>query len=387
MSAPYDCFEKIIGLAEYGCECYDAGLGDGASESASGLQLASLEGLNMSVLNRAASCSTGGTLGLLLNAAREEGIRRYKEEVLKYIRANTKVKRAPVRSQVGDNKNSLQPLTMGNTYHGVSLTLAHHVGGTAKVKRIGTYMDFTGTINVKQYGLDSSTPTSTTPCATVQNVLTWTNVDIDLSMEVEGSRNPEHWFLWEPTGGQRALNSRVHCGCGGRRSWNESPWFESGVKDNDQAWMRWAMGGGTKGDTLSEREDWNVGNETQGLILDIEFGCEFIRSICDGVPDYEDDPLQMSAAYAVRYAAGSYIVSHIISSTDVSRETLTGDGENLYKQRATYDKAFYERAHDYIGATLVQPPDEGMPASGVNTYSDCFTCKEKSGFRAGHIGR
>lgn len=387
MSAPYACFEKIIGLADPSCDCFDDDFPDDASESASGLQLAGLEGLNLDILKQAATCATSSDLGDLLERAREEGIRRYKEETLKYIRANAKVKRPSLRGQIGDNKNSRSVVTCSNTYHGLHLRLAHHVGGTATVKRIGTYMDFTGTIDVNLYGIDDASPTETVTCNTTQGSLVWTTVDIDLSMEVEGSQNPEYWFLWEPTGGQDARNSRIHCGCGGRRTWNETPWFESGVKANDEGWMKWAMAHGTKGDTLSEREDWTHTNETQGIILDIEFGCEAARALCDGYPDYTNDPIQMSSAYAVRFAAGSWIMSTIINSTSVNRETLTGDGENYYRTKAIFEREFYARAHEYIGATLVQPPDDGDPASGVNTYADCFACKEKSGFRKGTILR
>lgn len=387
MSAPYDCFEKIIGLADSSCDCFTDDLPADTAESASGLQLAGLEGMNLNVLKAAADCATGGDLGALLENARVEGIRRYKEETLKYIRANARVKRPSVRGQIGDTAQCRTAVSLNNTHHGLHLRLAHHVGGTATVKRIGTFMEFTGTVDVNLYGIDGTTATETVSCATTAGTLVWTTVDIDLSLEVNGSQNPEYWFLWEPTGGQQARNSRIHCGCGGRRTWNETPWFESGVKANDEAWMKWAMAHGTKGNTLADRDMWTHTNETQGLLLDIEFGCEAVRTLCDGYPDYTNDPLQMSSAYAVRYAAGSYIISTLLASTSVSRETLTGDGENYYRTKAIFEKGFYERAHDYIGATLVQPPDEGDPASGVNTYADCFACKEKSGFRKSTITR
>lgn len=387
MSAPYACFEKIIGLADTSCDCFTDEMPDDASESASGLQLAGLEGLNLNTLKAAADCASGGDLGTLLTNAREEGVRRYKEETLKFIRANAKIKRPAIRGQIGDNHNSRTAVSTNNTYHGLHVRLAHHVGGTAKVKRIGVYMDFTGTIDVDLYGIDDTTPAETVSCTATQGTLVWTTVDIDLSMEVEGTQNPEYWFLWEPTGGQAALNSRIHCGCGGRRTWNESPWFESGVKANDEAWMKWAMAHGTRGDALNTRDTWAHTNETQGIILDIEFGCEALRSLCDGEPDYDNDVIQSGAARAVRYAAGSWIISTLLASTSVTRETLTGDGENYYRTKAIFEKGFNDWAIGYIGATLVQPPDDGDPASGVNTYSDCFACKEKSGFKRGTILR
>jgi len=307
MSAPYACFEKIIGLADTSCDCFTDEMPDDASESASGLQLAGLEGLNLNTLKAAADCASGGDLGTLLTDAREEGIRRYKEETLKFIRANAKVKRPALRGQIGDTAQCRTAVSLSNTYHGLHLRLAHHVGGTATVKRIGTFMEFTGTIDVDLYGIDGTTPTETVSCATTAGTLTWTTVDIDLSLEVDGSQNPEYWFLWEPTGGQQARNSRIHCGCGGRRSWNETPWFESGVKANDEGWMKWAIAHGTTGNTLSERADWTHKNETHGTTLDIGFGCELSRTLCSGTAEHDNDILRSGAAGPVRSAAAANI--------------------------------------------------------------------------------
>lgn len=377
MSAPYACFEKIIGLSRTDCECFNTGMPVDASESASGLFLDETPGLTLDVIKAAASCATGGDGWKLMQTAVAEGVKRYTSETLKYIRANTEWKRVPVRSQVGDTENSRKEVTANKTYHGMSLLLPHHVGGWARVKRIGTYFKQTGTINLGVYGRDSDTPIETFALATEANRLKWTDVDVLLSMEVEGSLNPKFWFLFDTgtsTGGNM-LNSRIHCGCGGTRKYENQPWFESSVKANDKAWMKWAEAGGVSGTTLSEREDWSSYNETQGIVLDIEFGCTAQHSLCTGNPDYDNDPVQMGSAYAVRFAAAAYIVSQIIASTNVNRETLTG-GDNFYQLRGGFEKRFYEYAHEFIGATLVQPHDEGDPHSGVNSYSDCFTCKD-----------
>jgi len=375
MSAPYDCFEKIIGLADTSCPCFTTGAPSDASESASGLQLGATPGLNMDVINAAVSCYDGD-LWSLLEAARTEGIKRTKMEVQQYIGQHTQYKRAPVRSQVGDTQNSRADYAMDKDYHGVSLTLAHHVGGYARIKRIGTFMKFTGTIDVDLYGLDDTAPEDTVTLNTTDGVLTWNTVDIELSMETEGSRNPQFWFLYEPETGQRYYNSRIHCGCAGKPKYGGSPWFESDLKQNGEAWMKWAMAGGVKGDTLSDRYKWTMQNETMGLVFDIEFGCNTSTVICNGNPDYENDMIQMSMAYAVQFAAASYLVNSVITSSKVNRETLTG-GDAYGKLLGQYEAKFYEHAHGYIGATLTQPHDDGDPHSGVNRYSDCYTCKDK----------
>ena len=248
------------------------------------------------------------------------------------------------------------------------------------MKRIGTYFKQTGQIDLSIFNHDDDTSLFDLILPTEANKLKWTDVedqDILLSMETEGEQNPKFYFLYDANTSTAGnfLNSRIHCGCGGTRGYEPTPWFESSVKANDQAWMRWAQAGGVKGDILGDRWEWTFQNETQGIVLDIEFGCTALDSLCTGYPDYENDPIQQGIAYAVRYAAASYIVSQITASTNVNRETLVA-GDNYYQLLGGLEKRFQANAIDFVAATLVQPHDEGDPNSGVNSYSDCFTCKD-----------
>lgn len=393
MSAPYACFEKMVSLTDTDCACYSADFDAEDLESASGLTLTGLEFLDMDILKAAATCSKG-SIKSILRRALDEGLKRYKSETLAYVQSNTKWKRVPVvgpkRPVIGEIEGSRKALPMGSAVHSMSIEFAHHVGGWAKVKRIGTYFTTTGTIDLSVYGIADDDAIDTITMDTEANKLKWTdvsdNTDLEFPLEVEGTENPRVWFAYEP-GSMVALNSRLHCGCGGKSGgWRSDS--ESEVKRDGQAWAPWVREvGGSYGADITERRQWSIVNETQGIVLDIEFTCETSRTLCDGVPDYANDQLQMSAAYAVRYAAGAWLMSYMIASSKVNRETLTGEGPNYYAIRGEYNKGFKENAIDFVGASLVQLPDPEDPASGANRYTDCFTCRDKHGIRKGTLLR
>lgn len=385
MSQQPACFENVFGLSRTDCECFGTPP-EGFDTTESGLYLDELPGLNLKKLFEAKECSDQGWT--IVTRAREAGIQRFNNEVLRYITANAKRKRTDTRSQIGDTKNGTKTVNLTKTYHGLDLMLADMVGGVATVRRIGGYFKFSGTVDVSVYELGDDTPIATHSINAVQNRLAWTEIDpLVLSMESPSSENPRYWFLFEPSGGQQALASKIaSCGCSGKPKWDiGARQFESAVTIDGQAWTAWAMASGTYGNTLADREDWVHNNETQGLLLDVDFKCNARTAICSGSPDYEQDPLQMTYAYGSRFAAGLELVEYITGSTRVNREAIT-NGDQLELLRVNYTKEMNSRA-EYLGEQLSDEPDEGNPHSGVNTYSDCFACKDPHGIQVKTIRR
>lgn len=371
MSAPYGCFEEVFGLSRTDCECFTSEMPLEASNSASGLYLDELPGLNLKKIFAAADCEADAWT--IMERAREHGVRRIKEDVLRGVKAGTVWKRPPHRSsKIGDDSNSSKAVSLNKTYHGLSMLLADHVGGTATVKRIGTRMKFTGSITMNIYERDNDTPIRTEVLSCTNNQTVWTDItDLELSMDAEGSPNKWYFFLWEPSGGQQAANVRMHCGCSGKVNWSTySPWYESGVDVNGWQWSRWAMISGASGDTLSDRENWAHTNTTFGLLLDIDFKCDQMTAICDGTPDYEYDPIQAAIAHGARYAAAVYVLDYVAAGSAVDRDALLGDMA-VGKMRQDYERQYGIRT-DWVVEELTKAP-EG-PKTGVNTYSDCFMC-------------
>ena len=156
------------------------------------------------------------------------------------------------------------------------------------------------------------------------------------------------------------------------------------MPSKNQEWYKWAMANGTSGNLLSDRDKWTHSNSTQGLMLDIDFTCDARTSICRDDPDYEGDPVQAAFAWGVLFASALDIVQTITGSTRVVREAIAG-GDEMERLRVSYMAKVKEYA-DYIGEVLTMPADNGR-SSGVNSYSDCFTCRDTTGIAVKTIRR
>lgn len=382
MSTSRACFEDVFGLSRTGCECFTP-LPDGADTSASGLFLDETPGMNLARIFSGQGCEDTGWE--IMSKAREHGIDSFRSKVLALVKKETKWRRQPVRSQIGDSKNSTGTVRLPNAFHGVEVMLADHVGGTATIRRIGAYVKFSGSIDVSLYSEDDDTPIETWTVTTVANKLTWTEITPhDLSMDGAGAGRKRYWLLYEPTGGQQALNSRIHCGCAGTPSWSySSPWFNSAIHKKGNEWYGWAMAMGTYGDTLADRTEWPHNNSTQGLLIDMDFKCDARTVVCYGEPDYEGDPIQHAFAWGARFEAAIYLIDYVTGQVRVNRESLAG-GDQLQQLKVGYMNKVKEFS-EWMAQELTKDNDEGR--SGVNTYSDCFTCLDPHGMNVHTIRR
>lgn len=364
----------MIGLSRTDCECYTGSMPDDATISASGLFIDEAPGLNLKKIFAGASCEADGWT--LLARAKEEGQNRAKNEVLRGVKTLTRWKRPPVRSQIGSSDNSRGSVKLTNAYHGMSVILAHHVGGTATINRIGAAFRFTGNVVVDVYRVGESVPIATRTIAAVNGSPTWTPLTspIVLPMESDTEQNPTYDFVFTPQAGQQAINVRINTqGCSCKLPPYNTGYFESAVKLNGLAWTQWAMARGIKGNDLNNLQSFATVNETQGLMLDVSFACDPWSALCSGEPDYATDMVQNSFAHAARYAAAVWLIDMLSVGSGVDRDALVG-GEAVGKLRTQYEGRFGKIVADFLIPTLSEEPMDGDPNSGVNTYSDCFTC-------------
>lgn len=374
MSAPA-CFENIFGLSRTDCECFTGTMPADAMVSASGIYLDELPGMDLKKLIDASSCETPGWK--LMERAREEAVKQVKLDVSAGIQERTKWKRTPIpKAQIGDDSNSRGKIKLDKTYHGLTLLMAHHVGGNAMVNRIGAAFKFTGSVQVDVYEVDGDAPIASRTINAVANKTVWTDiVPIDLSMETDTRQNPWYFFVFTPSGGQEAINTRIATGCSCKLpAFDSRSSFESNVKQNGMAWTAWASARGFKGNDLTNKRSFSFTNETQGLLLDMSFSCDAQTVLCNGAPDYEKDPVAMSLAYASRYRAGIYLIDVLAVGSRVDRDALLG-GEAVGKLRQDYSISYKRIVEEYLIPKLSDAPEEDNPNSNVNLYSDCFTCK------------
>lgn len=376
------CFENIIGLSRAECDCVD-GAPAGANVSASGLYLDELDGLSLQMFEARRDCGQG-SLWEIMDRARANAIEETKAELMACLSMNTDRRRQPGVSQIGDDKK-VTSTTHGltRTYHGLTVQTAKVKGGRMRVTAIGTAFKAAfnpGTIEVSVYELNNPDPIATYTVATTGDRVVWTEIEpLELDMSELGIGNPRFWFVYTPSAGMKAMDSRIDCGCGGFKPyWNQAnPQYASGQQKQGKLWAEWAMAAGTKGDSLDNREDWNVENATQGLLLRVDMACDETSTFCSDTPDYVRDGVQKVIAHAVRFKAAANLCTALMSSTNINRYTMTA-GEELAENRRRYEKEFQGRVIGFLCPHLSEE-------ANINRYGDCLTCKDQWGMRRATI--
>ena len=368
------CFENIIGLSRTDCECVeDRPVSAGTSNS--GLYLDELEGLSIRLADTKRDCGES-SLWTMMARARENAIADTTSDLLACLSREAAVRRRSGSAIVGDTqKSTASAISLRAGVHGMTIQLAKVKGGTFRVTRIGAAFKTSGTITVHVYDRYGEDPIASYTVNHDANRPTWTTLPLplDLSMDHRGTDNPRYWFVFEPGADLRAMNTLMNCNCGtGGPTWNiDRPQYQSIQQNGGQLWMQWAMAAGTQGTTIADRESWGTSNTTNGLLLDVEFDCDQVTTICPDVPNYQTDGIQRVIAHAVRFKAGANLITSILSSTAINRYTMTA-GEQLDAMRKQYLKEYEARVFEYLCPTIAEE-------ANINRYGDCLVCKDRWG--------
>lgn len=372
MSANLDsCFQYIFGLSRTTCICNGI-IPTWATPSDSNLWLDELENMNLNMIGAQNDCGDD-SMWYRMATARENALKEFKEDLLNGIRSLAKLKRRPFTGLIGEYDKMSSNITATKNYHGLRLRMADIVGGKMVIKRIGTAFNNTGQITVKVYNNQDDDILYTIVLDIQAGKVKWNTLStpIEIDLRAPFPKNLlEYHFIYQPYPGLEYRNSRTSCGCGGgfHPTFNtNTPDFQSSTPKGDYGWSDYLIASGFYGDTLSQRDDWSTFRETQGLILDVSIGCDAEKTLCDGELDYVTNPYAKTSAYAVRYKAGAWLIDNLLSGPSISRYT-TSSADQLTKYRNEYIAKYNER----IGF-LAQ---EMSRSEYLNTYSDCFTCKE-----------
>jgi hypothetical protein len=379
------CFENIVGLSRTDCECVeDRPVDAGVSES--GLYIDDLPGLDLLMLNASSKCGQG-TLWDMLDRARSEAIEQTKNELAKCINANTDQDRQLGESIIGsDKKATSTSQTLRYPLHGMTLQTAKVKGGYFAVTAIGVglkgdSLPATIDLNVWTRPVDEPASLQTITLPVTNNRIVWTTLPtpLELSTEALGASNPRYWFTYAPPTGAKALNTMINCGCGGFAPyWNEaSPQYASRQQKGGTLWAEWCMAAGTRGSDVTTREEWTVENNTSGLLLKVQFFCDEMSTFCPDAPNYATDAIMGTIAHAVRFMAGSNLITNLLRSTQINVYTMTA-GEQLAKIREVYNTGFSDAIMGYVCPELSKKEN-------VNRYGDCRKCKDHFHFRKGML--
>lgn len=364
------CYDNIIGLSRTQCSCTT--VPSDASISDSGLWMDELDGMNLKLVEATADCNRGNVWELMATS-RYEAVESFKNDLLSCIRSESRIKRPPFNGVIGDSIKANKWINLSNTFHGFKISCADIQAGYVKLKRIGVYFNQSATFDITVYSNLDENIVDTIEVTTVANELTWITLTEPLELDINnpyGSGGVEYYFIYEPSGGIKAKNVVVSCGCGGfQPSWNIGmpQYMMAGTKGN-YGWAFYAMATGTRGNVIADRSTWVNTNETQGLLLDMQFGCDATKTICNGELDYVNNPFALAMAHAIRFKADAILIAKILTSSNVNRYTLL-DGEVLGGMMNRFNSEYNDRVFRYLCPEISKPEN-------LNNYSDCFTCND-----------
>ena len=370
------CYGNIIGLSRTTCSCYDGEINASVNTSDSDLFLDELEAFPFKAIEASADCKSG-SLWDILGMAREEAIKNFKTDLLSCVQSSAKLRRPPFSGIIGDTKKANKWIALNKTYHGLRLRMADITAGFARLKRIGLFFDQTQTFVIDIYNNIDPDPIDTISVTTSAGELTWVDLPTVLTLDMDnqyGDGGLEYFFIFSPTSGIKARNTMITCGCGGgfKPDWNAKvPYYLTlGDKGNYQ-WANYVMATGTYGSDITNRVNWQNSNDTQGILLDIAFGCDTEKTLCNEEIDYYTNPFALVMAHAVRYRAGAWAINHVLASSNINRYTLM-DGQTLAGIANNYMVEYNQRVFNYLCHQIVKPEN-------INTNSDCFTCADPHG--------
>lgn len=370
------CFEHVFGLSRTECDCFEEGKPADYNVSDSGIYLDELEGFNLKMAEAATDCEKGN-LWELMDAARRKSVEDFGEDFLNCIRSKTAMRRTPWKGIIGDWTKKSRFLSINHAYAGLKLFTADIIGGFMRVKRIGLWLNQTGTTTVKIWSNLQDDPHAEIVVNTIYDKLSWYDFaePLELSMHTSYPFNPQYFFTYE-VAGRQPKDILLDCACGGgyHPSWNPaSPDFNTGVNKGKFGWADYTMASGFLTDDLSRLVESIPETYTQGVVVDLEFGCKAETIICNETVDYDSNPYAKAMAFAMRFKAGANLVDIIFAQNNVNRYTLAGR-EFLIKKQADWLNDYNARTWNYLCEEIATPEN-------INSYSDCFTCKNEQGFK------
>lgn len=361
------CFDNIVGLSREVCPCEIEGP-EGYSTSASGLYIADLDPL--SGLEGWGTCDANSAWTLLSNA-RSNAVIKVKADLAAALTGKLQERAPRFSGGVGEGSGTSNVST-SRAYAGIRLGVNPINGGLLRITKIGTIWPSgatAGNITVSVYdNLNNLVTTRTVAVASNgRHQVTTLETPIELPTHIEYSSSTEYFFVYSHNSANPARANKPRCNCGGfekyylARNMQNPAWRDPFAT---APWTKWVMPQGWTGDTLTNFHDTAAGDSLNmyGLTLYIDAGCDFSTVYCPGDTfDAARDPLSLSLAYAVQFAAGVFVADKVLTGGKLTRSN-TINRELLQAMRGEWITN-YNTAIQYIASNA-------NPAN-----NDCLMCK------------
>lgn len=352
------CYENIIGLSRNECECLDENTG--WDISISGLYVDEAEGMNLRVVEANKDCSNDNNLWLLMDTARNNGIRQFLADTQNQLLQKYQIARPLFHGSIGRlvYKNSLN---LTQTYGGVRMSTANVVGAYMKITNINTLFSAAGAFDLNIYNNLNELVAGPIPLQTIAGKKA-NAVSIILPMWNKNTDCLEYYFTYTVNPANQPKDNDLHCNCGGVRYIFDiaSPYYKS--KSNKLAgWSKWAMFGSFQKNDLNFFDmSGTTSNYMNGLSFDCQFYCDLKRQYCFDDPNPNDETF-ISVAFALQHITAYKLLISIITSPNLNRYTMIST--DALNASAAYHKSEYE---NYITWLVKNVPIEN---------TDCLACR------------
>lgn len=384
MSSTNECLEFIIGLSTTECSCFDADKPINADRSDSGLMLGDIDDLPLDYMKAATDCESGN-LWEMMNDARRKGIVETKAQLMQGITSMARLTRQPWSGTVGDVLKFGKDVALSTTYASFSWICADSLSGFMRLRRIGLVFKTAATFDIELWCNYQDTALATYSVSSVAGKLSWYNLPapLELPMSRPEVRYVHYWLVYTVAAAPVPKDIRIDCNCGGSGlpEWSPgSPVFYNHYTEGKlikERWPEFIMARGMVGNVLADREtSWTSTTETNGLAIDVDFGCKQDEILCKDHLDYAYNTLAMALAFAVLYRSAFILCRMILSTGELNRYTLM-EREALYGKRNEYEKKFKDTIK-WLSVELTKP-------EVINSVSDCLQCTDPHGFTLGTI--
>lgn len=359
------CFDGVVGLANCSCPCLTETAPEGYNEASSGLYIADI--LPVDMAEGADNCNDPDNPWNVLERGLAEGKNMLVKDLNAGLMKKNQMTRPTFAGIIGEKTNRTA-LQLSKAYAGLRIWSPNIRGGYLRINKIGGVFDTSGTVTVRVYDRFNVQIGTAVAITVTAGVYSTANTSFKLPLWQDGANDCQYFLSYTVAGTPAPRAVRAWCStCNGVAvpSFSlERPWTKSRTWSRNLAWANWIQIGGwqydnqTSFDELAETVD--AGGASNGLVLEAELSCDPITAICLSELDYSD-PVALSVAHALRYAAAICTAEKIIRRTSpwrnaqVAREILATDIQQWWT--------------DY------QKNVEFATFHASTTNSDCILCK------------
>jgi len=354
-------------LSRTECDCYDV---TGANVSKSNLFLDELEGMNIKKMNALEDCSKGGLVERWQKVY-ENAVQNLRADIAKESQNYVDQRVLPFDGNIGLAQKTQTLTSLSKTYAYVRFVCRELASSNITIKKFGALFEATGTKDIMIYN-NLNELLGTITINTVANTYTETTLPVPIVLPLFDDRveRVEYYFVYEVAANRpkdNALNCRA---CGTSYVFNTNlPCWQT-PSNKKIGWTNFVCVASGQSDTLNfeaSSTQSEFSTYMLGLTIGVSIACNFMEYLCSSDFDFNNDPVALSIALALRYKAGELFIYDIVNSGDVNRYTMI-DGEQL-QANAAYYATKYKEMYEYVAANIDL------------SKSDCWICKEFFGFK------